>query len=93
MSKEKNVKKSEAVSKEQKGEEKKSAGQRLADKLFFIPKNCWEGIEEKTEKEIEAFARSYREILDRGKTEREFSCRCRAAEEAGLHRAGKKQRG
>jgi len=53
--------------------EKKSAGQILADKLFFKFKNCWEDIDAKTEKEVEAFALSYREILDRGKTEREFS--------------------
>ncbi|MDR2134653.1 MAG: aminopeptidase, partial [Treponema sp.] len=49
----------------------KSAGQKLAEKLFFSPKNCWTGIDKKTEKEIEDFSRSYREFLDRGKTERE----------------------
>jgi aspartyl aminopeptidase len=49
----------------------KSAGQKLAEKLFFNPKNCWAGIDKKTEKEIEDFSRSYREFLDRGKTERE----------------------
>ena len=53
--------------------ENKSAGQKLADKLFFTLKNCWEAVDAKTEKEIEAFARSYREMLDKGKTEREFS--------------------
>ncbi|MCL2380048.1 MAG: aminopeptidase [Treponema sp.] len=61
------------MSKEPKSKEQKSAGQRLADKLFFAAKNCWEAIDEKTEKEVEAFARSYRKMLDRGKTEREFS--------------------
>jgi aspartyl aminopeptidase len=53
-----------------------SPGQQLAEKLFFAPKNCWEGLDAKTEKEIEGFARSYREMLDRGKTEREFSSAC-----------------
>ena len=53
--------------------EPKTAGQLLADKLFFTLKNCWESIDEKTGKEVESFARDYRKILDRGKTEREFS--------------------
>ena len=53
--------------------EKKSAGQVLADKLSLKLKNCWEEIDAKTEKEVESFARSYREMLDKGKTEREFS--------------------
>ena len=51
----------------------KSAGQLLADKLFFTLKNCWEGIDQKTEKEIESFSKSYKDMLNRGKTEREFS--------------------
>ena len=68
MSKEKNLKKSET-----KNTEQKSAGQLLADTLFFSPKNCWEGVDEKTEKEIEVFSRAYKEMLDKGKTEREFS--------------------
>jgi len=72
MPKEKSVKKPAAASKE-----KKSSGQLLAEKLSFTLKNCWEGIDQKTEKEIEAFARSYREMLDRGKTEREFSSAAR----------------
>ena len=59
--------------KETKSGETKTAGQKLADKLFFAPKNCWKGIDQKTEKEIETFARSYMEMLNRGKTEREFS--------------------
>ena len=70
----------ETKSKENSGEKKregkskaKSPGQLLADKLFFKLKNAWEGVDAKTEKEIEAFARSYREMLDLGKTEREFS--------------------
>ena len=67
MAKEKAEKKSD----EQK--EQKSAGQRLTDTLVYTPKNCWDGLGEKIEKEVEAFAKSYREMLDKGKTEREFS--------------------
>ena len=73
MSKEKNAKKTGTESKEAKGKEPKSAGQKLADTLCFTAKNCWEGMDGKTEKELEAFARAYRDMLDRGKTEREFS--------------------
>jgi aspartyl aminopeptidase len=51
--------------------ETKSAGQKLADKLFFNPKNCWEGLDAKTEKEAEEFAAAYKRFLDAGKTERE----------------------
>ena len=49
----------------------KTKGQLLADKLFNKLKNCWEEIDEKTEKEVEAFASEYKQFLDRGKTERE----------------------
>lgn len=52
-------------------EKTKSAGQKLADKLFLNLKNCWEGIDAKTEKEVEDFASAYKHFLDRGKTERE----------------------
>jgi aspartyl aminopeptidase len=51
--------------------ETKSKGQKLADKLFFKLKNCWEEIDEKTEKEVEDLALSYKQFLDMGKTERE----------------------
>jgi aspartyl aminopeptidase len=50
----------------------KTPGQILAEKLCFNPKNCWEAIDAKTEKEIEDFSAAYRKMLDRGKTEREF---------------------
>ena len=63
----------EKSEKKAKGAEAKSPGQRLADKLFFSLKNCWEGIDAQTDKEINTFAKSYREMLNRGKTEREFS--------------------
>jgi aspartyl aminopeptidase len=58
--------------------ENKTAGQKLADKLFFEPKNCWEKMDEKSEKEVEKFAESYKRFLDKGKTERE--CVCEAVE-------------
>jgi len=63
----------EQNSKEPKSKEPKSSGQLLADKLFLTLKNCWEDIDSKTEKEVEELAASYRAMLDRGKTEREFS--------------------
>jgi len=49
----------------------KTKGQLLAEKLFIDLKNVWEGIDAKTDKEIEKFAQSYKEFIDRGKTERE----------------------
>ncbi|MDR3019650.1 MAG: aminopeptidase 1 [Treponema sp.] len=55
----------------EKTKETKSAGQKLADKLFFKTKNCWEDVDAKTDKEIEGFAASYKKFLDMGKTERE----------------------
>ena len=58
---------------EKNGKEKKSPGQLLSEKLLIKRKNAWEGIDSKTDKEVESFARSYMDILDRGKTEREFS--------------------
>jgi len=45
--------------------------EKLSDKLFFNLKNCWEGIDNKTEKEIEELASSYKNFLNMGKTERE----------------------
>ncbi|MDR0502187.1 MAG: aminopeptidase [Treponema sp.] len=54
-----------------KEKETKSTGQKLADKLFFNLKNCWEEIDEKTAKEVEELALSYKQFLDNGKTERE----------------------
>ncbi|MDR0321340.1 MAG: aminopeptidase [Treponema sp.] len=49
----------------------KSKKEKLSDKLFFKLKNCWEGIDKKTEKEVEELASSYKQFLDKGKTERE----------------------
>jgi aspartyl aminopeptidase len=59
--------------KSRKEQAEKSPGQKLAEELFFSPKNCWDRVDAKTEKEIEAFASSYKEFLDRGKTEREIT--------------------
>jgi len=44
---------------------------KLSDKLFFKLKSCWEGIDKKTEKEVEELAESYKQFLNKGKTERE----------------------
>ena len=49
----------------------KSKKEKLSDKLFFKVKNCWEGIDKKTEKEVEELASSYKQFLNNGKTERE----------------------
>ncbi|MDR0300880.1 MAG: aminopeptidase [Treponema sp.] len=63
----------------------KGKGEKLADKLFFNLKNCWEGIDAKTEKEVEEFASSYKQFLDRGKTEREcVEAACEMLEKGGF---------
>lgn len=49
----------------------KGKKEKLSDKLFLNLKNCWEGIDKKTEKEVEDFAAAYKQFLDMGKTERE----------------------
>jgi len=65
--------------------EKKSKGQELADKLLFTLKNCWEEVDEKTDKEVEDFALSYKQFLDRGKTEREcIDTACELLEKNGF---------
>jgi aspartyl aminopeptidase len=51
--------------------ETKSTGQKLEDKLYFNPKNCWENLTPKDEKDIEKFAESYKHFLNSCKTERE----------------------
>jgi len=45
--------------------------EKLSDKLFYKLKNCWDGIDKKTEKEVESLASTYKQFLDKGKTERE----------------------
>ena len=63
----------------------KSKGQKLADKLFLKKKNCWEDIDAKTEKEVEALASSYKQFLDKGKTERECTeAACEQLEKNGF---------
>jgi len=65
--------------------ETKSKGQKLADKLFFNLKNCWEGIDGRTEKEVEEFASAYKQFLDGGKTEREcIDAACELLEKNGF---------
>jgi len=49
----------------------KSEGQKLADKLFFNLKNCWDELETEAEKEVEELVESYKQFLNDGKTERE----------------------
>ncbi|MCL2722523.1 MAG: aminopeptidase [Treponema sp.] len=49
----------------------KTKKEKLSDKLFYKLKNLWEGIDKKTEKEVEDLAVSYKQFLDKGKTERE----------------------
>ena len=73
MAKETNSSENGGEKKEAGKSKAKSPGQLLADKLLFKLKNAWEGVDNVTENEIEFFSRSYREMLDLGKTEREFS--------------------
>ena len=56
--------------------EKKTPGQRLADKLGFEIKNCWEDVDDATRKKVFDFAEEYKTLMDCGKTEREFTKEC-----------------
>ncbi|MCL2411779.1 MAG: aminopeptidase [Treponema sp.] len=51
--------------------ETKEKKEKLSDKLFYKLKNCWEGIDKKTEKDVEELASSYKQFLNMAKTERE----------------------
>jgi len=63
----------------------KSKKEKLSDKLFIKQKNCWEGIDKKTEKEVEELASSYKKFLDIGKTEREcIEAACALLEKNGF---------
>ena len=63
----------------------KSKKDKLSDKLFYKLKNCWEGIDKKTEKEVEDLASSYKQFLDKGKTERECTdAACEQLEKNGF---------
>lgn len=48
-----------------------TAGEKLAEKLFYQPKSCYEECDEKTLSEANEFAKGYMEFLDAAKTERE----------------------
>ena len=59
--------------------------EKLSDKLFFKPKNCWEGIDKETEKNIDDLGESYKQFLNRGKTERECAeAACEQLEKNGF---------
>jgi aspartyl aminopeptidase len=63
----------------------KGKKQKLEDKLFFNLKNCWEGVDAKTEKEVQEFALLYKQFLDIGKTEREcVETACETLEKNGF---------
>ncbi|MCL2267130.1 MAG: aminopeptidase, partial [Treponema sp.] len=63
----------------------KEKKEKLSDKLFFNLKSCWEGIDKKTEKEVDDFASLYKNFLDNGKTERECAeITCKALDKAGF---------
>ncbi|AEF86551.1 probable M18 family aminopeptidase 1 [Treponema primitia ZAS-2] len=55
------------------GEEKKTEGQQLSEKLFFEIKNCWDTATGAELEEVETFGKAYKQFLDAGKTEREFT--------------------
>ncbi|MDR1100462.1 MAG: aminopeptidase [Treponema sp.] len=51
----------------------KTSGEILGEKLFFNLKNCWDTAKAPELDKIEAFAGAYKQFLDAGKTEREFT--------------------
>jgi aspartyl aminopeptidase len=53
--------------------EKKTEGQLLSEKLFSNKKNSWDNFTAEDEDGLERFAGDYKQFLDRGKTEREFT--------------------
>jgi aspartyl aminopeptidase len=56
--------------------ETKSTGQELSEKLAHEPKNAWETISDSERKSVFELAEEYKAMLDRGKTEREFTAAC-----------------
>jgi aspartyl aminopeptidase len=60
-------------------EEKKTEGQILGEKLLFDIKNCWETAKPEEIIELNQFAESYKDFIDRGKTERECIDVCLSA--------------
>ncbi|MDR2103959.1 MAG: aminopeptidase [Treponema sp.] len=57
-------------------EETKTEGQRLSEELFFDIKNCWNAVSPEELGELREFAEGYKDFLDKGKTEREFTGLC-----------------
>ncbi|MCL2602143.1 MAG: aminopeptidase [Treponema sp.] len=81
------------MAKDKSGKEQKTQGQILAEKLCFNQKNSWDEVDKKAEKDVEAFAAAYRQMLDRGKTEREFcAVSVELLKKAGFTEAGKSKR-
>jgi aspartyl aminopeptidase len=57
-------------------DEAKTGGQILSEKLCFELPNCWDAAEPDELENIRAFAEEYKDFLNRGKTEREFTGLC-----------------
>jgi aspartyl aminopeptidase len=55
------------------GEEHKSEGQLLSEKLFSNKNNCWEAVNDGDAEAIRQFAGDYKTFLDRSKTEWELT--------------------
>ncbi|GHV17756.1 M18 family aminopeptidase [Spirochaetia bacterium] len=65
--------------------EGKTEGQLLSEKLFVNKKNCWDGASPEDNEAITLLGEEYKQFLDRGKTEREFTALTAAAlEKAGF---------
>ncbi|MBR5045733.1 MAG: aminopeptidase [Oscillospiraceae bacterium] len=63
----------ETETEDQMGEEKKTAGQQLADELFAKNESAIKSYGKENKKEIEAYSRGYMDFMNRSKTEREFA--------------------
>ncbi|MDR3276616.1 MAG: aminopeptidase [Treponema sp.] len=63
-------------------EEKKTGGQLLAEELLVNKKSCWEGIGAEEREKLDRFAGDYKQFLDAGKTEREFTAESQKVLEA-----------
>ena len=61
---------------EENGDEKKTEGQLLSEKLKFEVKNYWESANDEIKTEVFKFADDYKSFLDTAKTEREFIAEC-----------------
>ncbi|MCX8130697.1 MAG: aminopeptidase [Clostridia bacterium] len=66
-------------------EENKSSGQKLQEQLLYSTKNAWEKSSDEDKKNSFEFCEKYKNFLDKGKTEREFTEEVeKAALEAGF---------